>query len=164
MKGKFNIVVDSIPEDIDAEIVSVKVVDKKGKKLTIEYEIEPQIVKGLEVYERTMYEIIPGNENYNWYIEFLRIKKKKIYCNLCVSVRKSDGIISFIDLKPACWGGLNEVSKISPCSEREINAINYIRVNYPEQGAGDFEIKWSDVKFKEILEKANSDSNKEEGV
>lgn len=32
MKGEFNIVVDSIPEDIDAEIVSVKVVDKKGKK------------------------------------------------------------------------------------------------------------------------------------
>ena len=111
-----------------------------------------------------MYEIIPGSENYYWYIEFLRIKKKKIYCNLCISVRKSDGVISFIDLKPDCWGGLNEVSKISPCSEEEINAINYIRVNYPEQEVGDFEVKWGDVKFKEILEKANSDSNKEEGV
>lgn len=160
MKGKFSIVVDSIPEDIDAEIVSVKVVGKRGKKLTIEYEIEPQIIKDLEVYERTMYEIIPNNENYYWYIEFLRVKKKKIYCNLCISIRKCDGVISFIDLKPGCWGGLNEVSKISPCSEEEINAINYIRVNYPEQEARDFEVKWGDVKFKEILEKAKNESNK----
>lgn len=155
MKGEFKVTIDDIPENLDVRGISVKVPSRNGKELTIEYEVEPQVILGVEIYERSIYKIVPNNENYYWYIEILVIRNKKIYCNLCISVRVLDNIISFIELKPGYWGEIKEVFDIFPCSEEEIDVINYIRVNYPVNAGNEceYEVKWSNIKFSELLEK-----------